>query len=267
MTTSLIFADISRYQGDPDWATYGLHTPAVMVNCAAANTLRNAQVAGARAHCAFRGWYVYLTAQEDPATVARELKRFIGPLRRGEVWVLDLESGYGDQSPRANAFFAALADPHHWLYSYTAFVAEHLPGERVQWAAQYSSQEPTIPHVVWQYTDRHVFPGIAGACDGNIYHGTVEQLIETVWGAPVPPAPMFHLVPTMSIWDLNTGTHVVNLQRGLNRLDGAGLATDGIFGRHTAAAVEEYQRRHRLVQDGIVGPITQRALFAQKVVL
>jgi len=39
-----------------------------------------------------------------------------------------------------------------------------------------------------------------------------------------------------------------------------GVEADGRFGPITEAAVKDYQRRKRLVPDGIVGPITMKAM-------
>jgi tyrosinase len=50
-------------------------------------------------------------------------------------------------------------------------------------------------------------------------------------------------------------------QDALNRVDGAGLAVDGILGPLTRAAVRRYQARKGLAVDGIVGPNTERALM------
>jgi hypothetical protein len=50
------------------------------------------------------------------------------------------------------------------------------------------------------------------------------------------------------------------IQAALNRL-GAHLAVDGIFGPLTRAAVISFQRAHQLEADGIVDPLTWRALF------
>lgn len=58
--------------------------------------------------------------------------------------------------------------------------------------------------------------------------------------------------------------HVQRLQRRLNTLGGDGLAVDGDFGDRTAAAVEAFQRAHRLEVDGIVGPHTWAALQEAK---
>lgn len=51
------------------------------------------------------------------------------------------------------------------------------------------------------------------------------------------------------------------LQKRLNELSFYRLKIDGKFGPGTDAAVREFQRRHNLVVDGIVGPVTWRKLI------
>ena len=49
------------------------------------------------------------------------------------------------------------------------------------------------------------------------------------------------------------GDYVRQIQTCLNRVNNAGLNTDGIFGPLTRAAVVNYQRANGLAADGIVG--------------
>ena len=53
----------------------------------------------------------------------------------------------------------------------------------------------------------------------------------------------------------DTGAGVVCVQRAMNILDGAGLATDGDFGQLTYDAVVTYHGDHDLQKDGQVGPL------------
>jgi N-acetylmuramoyl-L-alanine amidase len=59
------------------------------------------------------------------------------------------------------------------------------------------------------------------------------------------------------------GEPVRQIQTCLNRVGGARLNTDGIFGPLTHAAVVAYQRAHGLTPDGIVGPLTWGNLFTR----
>ena len=68
----------------------------------------------------------------------------------------------------------------------------------------------------------------------------------------------------MNYTDLRKGDHlpmVGVLQHLLNRT-GASLATDGVFGVKTEAAVRAFQRPRGLVSDGIVGDKTWARLTA-----
>jgi peptidoglycan hydrolase-like protein with peptidoglycan-binding domain len=55
---------------------------------------------------------------------------------------------------------------------------------------------------------------------------------------------------------------VRKLQNELNQ-EGFSLTVDGQFGAETEAAVKRFQREHGLNDDGIVGPLTWAALFAE----
>ena len=56
------------------------------------------------------------------------------------------------------------------------------------------------------------------------------------------------------------GSDVITLQRVLSMKGYAVGPADGVFGRRTKRAVKRYQRRRRITADGIVGPMTTRAL-------
>jgi rare lipoprotein A (peptidoglycan hydrolase) len=55
------------------------------------------------------------------------------------------------------------------------------------------------------------------------------------------------------------GSDVLTLQRVL-RMKRYRIAVDGVFGRGTKRTVKRFQRRRRLQADGVVGPLTTRAL-------
>ncbi len=58
------------------------------------------------------------------------------------------------------------------------------------------------------------------------------------------------------------GAAVAHLQALLRRVGTDGLAPTGTFDSATAKAVVEFQRRHQLDADGLVGPITRIVLYA-----
>lgn len=57
----------------------------------------------------------------------------------------------------------------------------------------------------------------------------------------------------------DTGQPTTNTQKALNKT-GAHLQTDGIFGNKTESAVKQFQKKHGLAVDGIVGARTSRKL-------
>ena len=59
------------------------------------------------------------------------------------------------------------------------------------------------------------------------------------------------------------GSDVADLQQGLNKMPSMlpHLSVDGIYGSNSVGRVQELQRQHRLVSDGIVGPLTWGLFF------
>jgi len=73
--------------------------------------------------------------------------------------------------------------------------------------------------------------------------------------APATAAPKKTVIPA-TIRKGASGSNVKTLQRNLG-----GLTIDGIFGAKTETAVKAYQKKNRLVADGIVGPKTWAKLL------
>jgi peptidoglycan hydrolase-like protein with peptidoglycan-binding domain len=91
--------------------------------------------------------------------------------------------------------------------------------------------------------------------DGIVGPLTWGALMPECYGTPIPPYPGF-LIRFGA-----RGDYVRQIQSCLNNVNNAGLATDGIFGPLTDAAVRNYQRANGLAVDGIVGPITWEHLM------
>jgi peptidoglycan hydrolase-like protein with peptidoglycan-binding domain len=74
-----------------------------------------------------------------------------------------------------------------------------------------------------------------------------------------PTAPAGHAAAALK-WPVTgpgtTGERVYAIQYLLNDQIKAGLATDGIYGSKTTAAVKAFQKKVKLPVDGVVGPMT-----------
>src|SRR5437660_5835268 len=144
------------------------------------------------------GFYQYLAASRDAAGQARAMLDCVGPLRANEFLICDLEEGVGDQTPRAQAWFAVVDEAQGFpamLYSGLSFCRDHLGGwgrwaSRPRWLAAYQATKPSDPHDLWQHTDSAQFPGLAGGVDGNLFPGTDQEFLRMArLGARPAPAP------------------------------------------------------------------------------
>ena len=235
--TDTIIADVSEFQQVIDWAAYGASVPGVIVrahNGSRPDLYWARNLAGARANVMWRGFYQYLPASIDPVAAARAFQATTGPLLPGEVAILDLEEGSGDQRGRRQAWLDTLQDPIEWTYSGLAFARSHLPGVRIDWIAAYGQGEPVDAHTMWQFTNARVFPGIAKPCDASVFHGTILPGLTggfgrgvgsstgatlTSTGTPVPPA--------LAQEDDDMPTIISSPTHGLAVLDGGRLLPVG----------------------------------------
>jgi len=86
---------------------------------------------------------------------------------------------------------------------------------------------------------------------------TVDGLV-----GPITWAALIVVVKRGSTGDAVRGVQVEDQFRNLSDDPSKGLAIDGIFGPKTDAAVRAFQQALAIVVDGIVGPVTWRALVS-----
>lgn len=200
-------ADISEFQESFDAAPY-LRSGHQLIIIRTHNGYRPDKLMPARRNYVRQwpfvaiGYYQYVVKDRDAAQQAREYIATVGGLRGNEFAICDLEEGAGNQTARANAWFAVV-DP--WakllaaLYSGESFLDNQLGGparwgKRPLWIAAYPNSYTPVPALEprgadwWQYSDRERFPGLPNPVDGSIYHGTAQQFLTMVrGGAPPPP--------------------------------------------------------------------------------
>jgi hypothetical protein len=108
--------------------------------------------------------------------------------------------------------------------------------------------------------------GSVGSQDngGGVFRRTrsLDWVVAVVRPPYSPDTPPVTIHGPASLGDDDHSTHgsVSPIQRRINRLQGTHLVIDGNYGPLTKAAVAHWQAHHRLSSDGIVGPLTARAL-------
>jgi len=175
----------------------------------------NHRAAAHEADFHFLGLYHYVTAGDDISAQAHKFCEWVGALKTGEIPIIDLEEGPGNQFSRATKWLdivdAGLGlnkftlNRRSWLYSgdYFARNAGLQPifeSIRHTWVAAYGDQEPSLPHTLWQSTDGKIgshktsWSG-AGYCDTNFTRYTLAQLASTAW---MPPH-----VADVGVWNIH----------------------------------------------------------------
>ena len=202
---TLLLPDLSEFQPNADMcAIKAMNGGAAILRVGYGNAHLDKSLVKHRAAAAgfsFLGLYLYLRAGQDVHSQAAAFIKWIGPhLNPGEIPILDLEEGAGDQSGRANQWFGIIDAEYgltrlplperSWLYSGENYAQTHglapiFASARRTWVAAYGNTEPTLGHTLWQCTDGKVgshqqaWPG-AGKCDTSLYHGTLAQLAAAV---------------------------------------------------------------------------------------
>jgi len=188
---SIRLADVSEYQPDINDAVYVAWSQGIMIRALYGDAhVDGAWYGGARRadlHAAgirFLGIYQYLVSGQSGTSQAQAFHNLVGPIRNGEVFVADFEEGNKSMLTswynEMIALYGSRITNYLWTYTGLDFGgrAGVLP---VQWIADYSSSEPSTPHVLWQFSDDYNVPGI-GKCDCNQYDGTMNELASLGWG-------------------------------------------------------------------------------------
>lgn len=217
--------DVSKYQGEIDWARVPDDVRFVVIKAAEGTAYRDSQCARnlreARLHGRFVGVYTFCLLAQDPVAHARWLWDAIGDTLPDLPPVLDVESAPDEMSPTAIVeWVLAAADEMEryfgkppLVYTYPDFAKRRIaPGATGElgarlartglWIADYSkgvapaeSATPFLPKpwsdwVIWQTVgDKSpAVPGVASAhVDHNVFNGD-EAEMRALCGLPDPVA-------------------------------------------------------------------------------
>ena len=120
---------------------------------------------------------------------------------------------------------------------------------------------PYSEAVIFQYSSNLYLSGYGDKLDCNVFYGDEKDWQALCTGIKVEERDMVDVntkLPRLA--QGSKGAAVKVLQTILNA-EGAGLSVDGSFGPKTAAAVKEFQKKHSLAADAIVGRKTWPALM------
>lgn len=194
----IYLADISEYQSEINDAAYLAWSKAIAIRALyGTGHVDGAWYGGGRRAALHAGgvqWlglYQFLVAGQSGAAQAQAFHQLVGPIQVGEVFIADFEQG--DRAMLTAwydtmlSLYGAGIGPYLWTYTNLNFGQAQgvLP---VEWIADYSSTEPSTPHVLWQFTDAHKIPGV-GVCDCNAFDGTVTELASYAYQGQPPPRP------------------------------------------------------------------------------
>lgn len=230
--------------------------------------------------------FSYARSWDESKAEAREIVNILAgrPIEMG-VW-LDLEWSTQQTFPESvrrdiiEGFKSGIEEGGYTFggiycngYWYQNFIPMYAKQAYNFWIASYpyndygvivNSLKPSVANLSgWQYSERGRIPGFG---DNNVDLD--------VWYASIPEAHESHGEATGGISDGlagekpvlsvgSVGEAVESLQEALNRY-GYSLSVDGDFGPLTHTAVVDFQKKHGLIPDGIVGPHTWEAIDTGK---
>jgi Glycosyl hydrolases family 25/Putative peptidoglycan binding domain len=196
-----------------------------------------------------------------PGAEAAWYVQHLGSSVRPDRKALDLEDGarlgWRALAAWVQGFIAAAPTDdlyvNDWYRTFLAATGQHLLVK--VWAAEPGDQGIPDGFDAVQY-GQEMIAGIVGPVDVNL----------VAWPAPgdavqppaAPPGTLTAGLPNLFLGA--SGGYVAVAQR-LLAYGGGALTIDGVFGPTTDAAVRQFQQRHQLAADGVIGPLTWRALL------
>jgi GH25 family lysozyme M1 (1,4-beta-N-acetylmuramidase) len=222
------------------------------------------------------GVYIYIAraSMEDPEKDARSLVKHLNGRKleygiwldledasvavKGKLYIRNLAYQYATIFKEAG-YYVGIYCNRDW---YLRLIHDDLKKDFDFWIARYpkndngsykpnSSLKPSLQQAVaWQYSSKGTVAGIKTKVDLDVdYDG---NLFLNEIGNP-------YREPVTNIKLNMCGNCVKWIQYQLNEA-GYKLKIDGIFGHRTDSAVKDFQEKHNLVDDGIVGILTRTAL-------
>lgn len=280
--------DVSHYQKEIDWKKVAASGKKFAILKCQYETKSHRidefferNYAGCIANGIAPGVYIYIAraSMEDPDADAISLLMYLKERKldygiwldledasvalKGKAYIRSLVYRYSDIFKKAG-YYVGIYCNRDW---YLRLMHEDLIRDFDFWIARYpkndsgaynpnSSLKPSSQHAVaWQYSSKGNVPGIIGNVDldvdfdGNIILNSVKSVISQ------NP----YREPVTNMKKGMCGNAIKWIQWQLNQ-HGYTLKIDGIFGGATYAAVRNFQSKHYLNDDGIVGILTRTAL-------
>lgn len=271
--------DVSSYQKKPDWKKVresGKEFAILRVACSTGKdpsfeyNYENAKANGI-AVGVYRFSYA-LSVDQAKAEARKVVEYLAGRKLEMGVW-LDLEwdkqRALGKTTVRkiATEWIKVIRDAGYEcnIYSNLDWYKNVVGGlDARYWIARYPANDngsvrinlkPNIGEVGWQFSSKGVVPGIVGNVDMNVWYDPITSTNPRRNPYPVPTANLKKSSIPFVVSD-----YVKWLQYEL-REAGYELNIDGKFGSNTDLALRSYQHSKGLVEDGICGVRTRKALL------
>lgn len=199
--------DVSKHQGDIDWAKVKGNIDGAIIRCGFGSDIRSqddikfkANVEGCIKHGIPFGVYIYsyaksmAGAKSEALHVLRLLEQYKDKLSFPVYYDLEEPGTEKGAVERAIAFGELIEEEGYWcgIYANQYWWQMHLKDgldRFTKWVAKYSTEKPTGisgTYDMWQYSSKGSIPGINGRVDMNICYRDFPAEIKGTATVPVP---------------------------------------------------------------------------------